>query len=207
MWKVDLIEVPGDGSCFFTSISIAMNSCLTELSENEFICSQMSKYIEGYENDVEKDLMELSPRFIRYICSKNIDKCIFDTYVQEAKDRKESGEKHVKMFKTIETMSHHILRSNCWADHSVIRSFFNAFDCKLSIIVFDSSYGGIVYFQKEWTEDKDFYICLQRENNHYRPMSFTRESETLPLCMKRDSIVEVVSYIKETTDASIDNVY
>ena len=95
-------------------------------------------------------------------------------------------------------MSDYIFNSNCWADHAIIRSFFKAFDTRCSLVIFDDNFGGLVYFQKEWTKDKDMYICLQRERNHYRPMKLNRDGEELPMCLPREIIVDLIDFVKKT---------
>jgi len=207
MWNVELIDVPADGSCFFASIATAMNHCLMTWADNEYFAIKMNKYIEGYEKETKKDLYEITPEFVRYLCSINIDKCIFETYCEEAKDREDCGEEDVVKFDSIEEMSEHIFKTKCWADHATIRSFFNAFETKCSLVIFDDSYGGVVYFQKEWTEDKEMYICLQRCANHYRPMKLSCDDEDIPICMPRETMLKFANYIRENTECELHNVY
>ena len=207
MWDIEIIDVEANGSCFFESISIAITDCIQDFVENDYLCLKMDDYIKGYEDLTGEDMETVSPHFIRYICSRNIDECIFETYSIEAADRKDSGEKNVKEFKSKEEMSDYIINTNCWADHSIIRSFFKSFGNRCALVIFDETYGGLVYFQKEWTYKKDKYICLNRQNNHYSPVRFSNDSKSYPLCLERDTILSIMEHVNNKLENNLKNVY
>lgn len=205
MWEINIIDVEANGSCFFESISIAISDCIEDFVVNDHLCLKMDDYIKGYEQIIGEDMESVTPKFIRYICSRNIDDCIFETYSIEANDRKDSGERDVKEFKSKEEMSDYILNTNCWADHSIIRAFFKSFDNRCALVIFDETYDGLVYFQKEWTYKKDKYILLNRQNNHYSPVRFLYDSEALPLCLERKHVLSIMKHVNKTK--KVHNIY
>ena len=207
IWSVDLLDVPMDGSCFFTSIVTAMNESMDLIQDNDFIRGKMEKYWEDYVNEHKKDVTCITSHMLRNICSKNIDSDIFEMYCIDASARKDAKERGVQVFKTLGDMRKTIENTNYWGDHSCIRAFFNAFDNRISLIIFDEDYGGIVYFQKEWTEDKDMYICIQRHGNHYRPMVLSKKGERLRMCITRSDVLDFVNDTNKYITTKIMNIY
>jgi len=187
-YSVDIIDVERDGSCFFSSISYAMNQSLEMWKEYEFLREKMESYWDEY-TKIHEPLSKVTSHLIRYICSKNIDQDMFETHCIEADDRINENESGVDKFKDIEDMKEKVLNGNVWGDHSIIRSFFKAFENRFSLVIFDKDYaGGVVFFQKEWTKNKDMYMCLQRENNHYRVMRLSYKDNKYNVCMTKKQI-------------------
>lgn len=186
-FTVDLIDVQRDGSCFFSVIALAMNESLGIWQDYDFLTRKMEKYWDEY-IDLYQPLCEVTPHLIRYICSKNIDTDIFETHCIEADDRINEGELGVEKFENVCEMKERVLNGKVWGDHSIIMSFFKAFENRCSLVIFDTDFGGVVYFQKEWTAKKDMYICLKREQNHYMAMKLSFKGKKYNMCLNRKEI-------------------
>lgn len=206
-WTVDLIDVPRDGSCFFSSIAISMNESLDLWQENDFLREKMEKYWEEYVREEQVTIVKVTSHLVRYICAVNLNEDIFETYCVEAIDRANDNEKHVRKFRDMREMAHNVRNGNFWGDHSMIRTFFNAFKTKCSLIIFDVNFGGIVYFQKDWTKNKDMYICLQRDGDHYRAMRLSKNGNRLRMCMSREDVLDFVNTTNEQIENKIINIY
>ena len=205
-YTVDVIDVQRDGSCFFSVIALAMNESLDIWQDYDFLRNKMEKYWEEY-IDLHEPLCEVTPHLIRYICSINIDIDIFETHCIEAEDRINEGELGVEKFENVSEMKEQVLNGKVWGDHSIIRSFFKAFENRCSLVIFDKEFGGVVYFQKEWTRRKDMYICLQREKNHYRAMRLCYKDKKYNMCMNRKQIQHFKRSVNSTFPMKIRNDY
>ncbi len=202
-WCFELVETPKDGSCFFASISHAMNECTDEWYRVKVLRDRVEKYWDAYHEETGENLTEVTQRFVRFMCAKNIDKDIMEMHNAEAEYRKDTGEKGVKIFKTVKEFQNHVINTKCWADHSIFLAFHRSLGYRCSLIVFDSEVEGIPYLDKEWTEKKDIYICLRRENNHYSTVRLVRGEKRMKLCVSRKTIVDMVRDLNSTMDDKI----
>lgn len=202
-WYFDLVETPKDGSCFFASISHAMNECIDAWYEVEPLRHKMEKYWDDYRQETGDNLTEVNQRFIRFMCSKNIDNDIMEMHNAEAEYRRDTGEKGARIFETVKEFQDHVLNTKCWADHSIFLAFHRSLDYRCSLIVFDSETEGIPYLEREWTENKDFYICLRREDDHYSTIRLTRGEKIMKLCVDRKTMVDMVRDLNSTLEDKI----
>ena len=181
-WGFHEIEVPADGSCFFTSISIALNDSRDSWIKNQKLSPRIRHHIERYERIEKESLTEITPKFIRYMAASAMDNISLEMYNQEADLSRR------KKFENTEDFARHILRSNCWADQSIIRSFMKSLNYEFSVIVFDHSLGKPTYMPEEWTYRKELYTCLHIQRNHYTPIRLAYDGNTYDLCVPRKVI-------------------
>ena len=186
-WGFHEIEVPADGSCFFASIAIALNDSHEIWAKNEKIGKRILHHIERYEGIEEETLTEITPKFVRYMAASSMDEIGLEMYNQEASLSRR------KKFETKEDFAKHILRSKCWADQSIIRSFMKALNYQFSVIVFDHELGKPTYMPEEWTHRKELYTCLHIHMNHYTPIRLALNGETYGLCVTRRVIRSLMS--------------
>jgi len=186
-WGFHEIEVPADGSCFFTSIAMALNDSHETWAKNEILGKCILHHIERYEGIEEVTLSDITPKFVRYMAACAMDEVGLEMYNQEASLSKR------KKFETMEDFAKHILKSRCWADQSILRSFMKALKYQFSIVVFDHDLGKPTYMPSEWTFRKELYTCLHIRNNHYTPIRLALDGETYGLCVSRRVIRNLMS--------------
>lgn len=202
-WTFEIIESKRNGSCFYDSIANAMTENVSDWYEFPILRERMEKYWNDYHEKTGETLLGVTDKLIRFMCSENIDNDILEMYNVEAEFRKDSGEKGVHVFKSVDEYKHHVLHTNCWADHSMFLAFHRSLGNRCSLIVFDSDSGGIPYLDKEWTENKDVYICLQRDNNHYSTIRLVDNGKKLDLCVSRSVIMDMVDGMNESLETPI----
>jgi len=202
-WNFELIETKRNGSCFFESVANAMSENVEQWYEFPVLRTMMEAYWNSYHEKTGDTLMGVTERLVRFMCSENIDNDVLEIYNVEAAFRKDSGEKGVKIFKTVEDYRKHVLNTNSWADHSIFLSFHKSLGNRCSLIVFDSEIGGIPHLDKEWTEDKDIYICLRRENNHYSTIRLVKDDSRMKLCVDRGIMLDLVESMNEQLETKI----
>ena len=204
-YSVDVIDVKRDGSCFFSAIALAMNQSIEKWRDYNFLRIRMEDYWNSYVEE-HGNLKEVTPELIRYICSENIDEDIFETHCILYSDRDNNADDCSEKFDSIEEMKEGVL-NDYWGDHSVIQSFFKAFNNRCALVIFDLQFGGIVYFQKEWTKGKDLYICIQRDNNHYKALRFCKGDKKLDMCIGRKTMMKFKKDVNNIFPGKIKNEY
>jgi len=197
MWNYELIPCPSDGSCFFTSIAIALNECVDTWYDIEIIREKMEKYWNDYNKITGETPQSLTQHFIRFMCSKNIDEDSLMIHNVEAEFMKDKGDKSARIFESVEDFQEHIFDTNCWTDHSIFLAFHKSLGYRLSLIVFDSDVTGVTHFDREWTENKDMYICLRRDGNHYNTIRISKDDTKYELCVSRNTISAMLSDIND----------
>ena len=202
-YSIDVIDVKRDGSCFFSAIALAMNQSIEKWKEYNFLRIRMEDYWDNYVEQYD-NLQEVTPELIRYICSENIDEDIFETHCILHAD--EEDKDYIEKFDSIEEMKQGVL-NDYWGDHSVIQAFFKAFNTRCSLVIFDLQFGGIVYFQKEWTKRKDLYICIQRDNNNYKALRFCEGDKKLDMCIGRKTMMKFKKDVNNIFPGKIKNEY
>lgn len=198
-WQFETIDVPADGSCFFTSISIAMNDSMDRWVSITSIKEMMMHHWDRYSRLGLENTDDITPKFIRYMSASAMDTAGLELYNAEASILKK------KQFDTPEELARHIIHSRCWADHSMIRSFMQSMGYTISVVVFDSSINDTVYMPKEWTYKKELYTCLQLDGQHYSPMRLSYNNDYMKLCVDRGVIRKMMHECKDGCD--IDNIY
>lgn len=202
-WFFELVETPKDGSCFFASIAHAMNECADAWYRVDTIRDRIETYWDDYHKETGDNLVEVTQRFVRFMCAKNIDKDIMEMHNAEAEYRKDTGEKGVRIFETVREFQHHVINTKCWADHSMFLAFHKSLGYRCSLIVFDSEVEGIPYLDREWTENKDIYICLRRDESHYSTVRLVHGEERMGLCVDRGTMIDMVRDLNSTMDEKI----
>lgn len=200
-WCASVIDTPRDGSCFFSSIAIAMNDSIDTWYDIEELRIPMEKYWEMYKRDTDETLTEVTPDLVRYMCSLNVDDGILELYNVEAGYRIETEKVKAKVFETKEDLGKHMRVKTTWGDHASFHSFLKSLNYKCGVVVFDAEIGGMSYLPPEWTKNKKTYICLRRESNHYGVVRLRRKVgdgyENQPLCVSRGNILDMVRTICE----------
>ena len=167
-----IVNVPGDGSCFYHCIAKALQECRAYLDKNfvKLINSYMLTYL--YCNnkidvdDIDEKICENYPityKLIRYICGTKIDDDDFESHnmILMADNKTPLKEK--------KDLVNNIIESNDFAEcveiNTLITKGFGSF---IGIFIIDDSVeNNIVYISEEWTKDKIHYIILKRESLHY----------------------------------------
>lgn len=201
-WCAEVIDTPRDGSCFFSSIAMAMNDSIEMWYEIDELRVPMEKYWEEYRNDTQINLCEVTSDLVRFMCAKNVDKIILDIYNAEAEFRIETEKVPAKKFNTTKELGHHMRKTTTWGDHAALHAFLKSLHYHCGIIVFDAEFGGMRYFPPEWTRNKKAYICLRLEGNHYGVVRLKRKdtNEEQLLCVTRDIMIDVVKSVNGIVD-------
>jgi len=202
-WNFELIATKRNGSCFFESVANAMSENVEQWYGFPILREKMENYWNSYHEKTGNSLTGVTEKLVRFMCSENIDKDVLEMYNVEAAFRKDSGEKGVRLFKSVEEYQNHVLNTNCWADHSIFLSFHKSLGNRCSLIVFDSEIGGIPHLDREWTENKDIYICLRRENDHYSTIRLIKDDAKMDLCVNRATMLDLVDNMNETLESKI----
>ena len=208
MWNCSIIDTPKDGSCFFTSIAIALNDSESSWQNHDRLRELMKNYWDLYRQETGEAPPGVTPAMVRFMCSLNLDEDSLIIYNAEAEYRRETEhEKNVKIFKKLDDMKRHVRNTNCWADHSIVRAFLKSLKYRCCVVVFDSEVGGMTHLPVEWTKNKDIYICLRRDLNHYRVVRMVWESENkrveMPLCLPRRDMLKIAQDVRNSLDESV----
>ena len=202
-WGYESIPVPPDGSCFFTSISKAMNDSMHKWMDVPKIRDIMAHHIDRYKRinpgDEICSTQQISQKFIRYMSAAAMDETSLVMHNEEA------AVLNSKKFKTPEALARHVLYTNCWADQSMIRSFLKSTNYMISVVLFDRRTKKPIFSPREWTFNKTFYICIQLERNHYTPLRLIFKETPLDMCTSRDVIRSLMSAIR--SDYDFENMY
>lgn len=191
-WGAEIIDTPRDGSCFFSSIAIAMNDSLEAWCSVEELRVKMEMYWEKYHQVTKKSLEEVTSDLVRFMCSQNVDDNILEAYNQEAAYRKNSlGNSGVKIFESTEALGAYMQEKSTWGDQASLHAFLKSLDFECGIVIFDADIGGLVRLPEEWTKDKKAYICLRRQANHYDAVRLCRTDTNtrLSMCVTRECII------------------
>lgn len=193
-WRFENIPVPGDGSCFFTSISVAMNDSMDKWLRIPQLRSVMEHHWERYSLLKLENTDRITQKFVRYMSASAMDKISLEMHNEEASTMNE------KIFETPEDLARHVLRSNCWADQAMIRSFMQSTLYMISVVLFDRRTRKPIYAPKEWTYKKMLYICIRLEGNHYTPLRLIFANRPLDMCVGRKEIRMLMSVLSSEHD-------
>jgi len=190
-WGYESISVPSDGSCFFTSISKAMNDSMHKWMDRPNIRDIMNHHFDRYKRinpgNKTNSTQNISQKFIRYMSAAAMDETSLIMHNEEAAVLKS------KTFETPEELARHVLYTNCWADQSMIRSFLKSTNYMISVVLFDRRTKKPIFSPREWTFNKTFYICIQLEMNHYTPLRLIFKETPLDMCISRNVIRSLMS--------------
>jgi len=202
-WNFELVETKRNGSCFFESIANAMSENVEQWYGFPTLREKMESYWNSYHEKTGNSLTGVTEKLVRFMCSENIDSDVLEMYNVEAAFRKDSGEKGVHIFKTVEAYKNYVLNTKSWADQAVFLAFHKSLGNRCSLIVFDSEVGGIPHLDREWTENKDVYICLRREHNHYSTIRLVKDETKMDLCVDRSTMLELVESMNKELETKI----
>ena len=93
-WQFETINVPADGSCFFSSIAITMNDSMDRWMSIPRIKKMMMHHWDRYIRLGLENTDDITPKFIRYMSASAMDTDGLDMYNAEASILKK------KQFKT-----------------------------------------------------------------------------------------------------------
>lgn len=85
-------------------------------------------------------------------------------------------------------MAEHVLQSNCWIDTVTFGAFLKSLDGAIAVVVIDHEIKQPLHVFDELTHNKDFYICLWLEDEHYQPIQLVHKGQDLGFCLSRESI-------------------
>jgi hypothetical protein len=181
-FKLTQVSVPADGSCFFTSISIAMFDSIETWGSSPIMRKLFRHHWSRYSTIFPEEKEEMTAKFIRYMAASAMDEIGLIMHNEEAKTMRK------KQFKKPEEFARHILYSNCWADQAIIRSLMKSLQYRLCIVVIDHETRKTVYMPTEWTYEKEFYICVCLEGCHYTPIHIEYKEEQIDMCLDSNSL-------------------
>ena len=128
-WGFQCISVPADGSCFFTSVAVAMNDSMEKWMAKPRVKAMMKHHWERF-NILNLEVTEqITPRFVRYMSASAMDEVSLVMHNEEASVLRK------RKFDTPEDLAKHVLDSKCWADQSMIRSFMRSMLYMVSIVI------------------------------------------------------------------------
>ena len=199
-WCAEVLDTPRDGSCFFSSIAMALNDSIHMWYDIDELREPMEKYWEMYKNDTQETLCEVTPSLIRYMCCMSVDNIILELYNAEADWRIETEKVKAPKFKTPQALGCHMRKTTTWGDHAALHAFLKSLNYNCSIIVFDAEFGGMRYFPPEWTKNKKAYICLRYEDYHYGVVRLKKNDEKQLLCVSRRIMINLIEAINKHVD-------
>jgi hypothetical protein len=181
-WFIRLVPVPADGSCFFSSIAIALNESVESWKHHKKIKEMLKTHWHNYLSLGFESPDNFTPKFIRYITSMNIDDDDLSWYNDIAQaDGKNKMD-------TADDLAEHVLLSDCWVDTTMFGAFLKSLDCRVAVVVLDHELKQPLNIPDNLTKDKDFYICLWLQDDHYQPMQLVYKTHELGALVSRDSI-------------------
>lgn len=181
-WAIRLIPVPSDGSCFFSSIAFALNVSVEAWRYNKKIKNMLKHHWHNYLDLGMESPDYFTPSFVRYITSMSIeeDDLVAHNEIASA-DKRET-------FDSIDDLAKHILLTNCWVDTTTFGAFLKSLDCSIAVVVLDQEIRQPLYVFEELTKNKDFYICLWLNDDHYQPVQIVNKDQDLSMCLSREAI-------------------
>lgn len=202
-WYIEVLDTPRDGSCFFSSIAMAINDSIWMWYDIDDLRIRMETYWEMYREETDESLCEVTSDLVRFMCSLNVDDAMLETYNAEADYRIETEKVRANKFDTPADLGKHMRKKSTWGDHAAFHAFLRSLDYKCGVVVFDAEIGGMSYLPPEWTRNKKAYICLRRENNHYGVLRlFKLDTGEKCLCLNRETMLEVVKSVNNMWDSS-----
>lgn len=181
-WFVRLVNVPSDGSCFFSSIAVALNDSLESWRHNEKITNILRTHWYNYLKLGLESPDNFTAKFVRYISSVSIaeEDLVAHNEVARADNK--------KTFQSADDMAEHLLLSDCWVDTITFGAFLKSLDCSVAVVVLDHELKQPLNMPDAVTKNKDFYICLWLQNSHYQPMRLVHKGQEFGACLSREII-------------------
>lgn len=183
-WAIRIRPVASDGSCFYWSIAIALNESLEAWKHDKKITKRLRDHWHSFLELGLESPDNFTPKFVRYITSASID----DKDLTMYNDTACADKKH--MFDSVDALSKHVLHSNCWVDTTTFGAFLKSLDYSIALVVLDHEIKQPLHVFQELTKNKDFYICLWLEDDHYQPIQIVYKDQDLSMCVSRAWILK-----------------
>lgn len=183
-WAVRISPVASDGSCFFSSVAIALNESLEAWRHNKKISKKLRNHWHSFLELGLESPDNFTPKFVRYITSASIDDKDLVMYNDTARADK------TDTFDSVDDLAEHVLHSNCWVDTTTFGAFLKSLDYSIALVVLDYEIKQPLNMFEELTKNKDFYICLWLEDDHYQPIQTVYKNKDLSMCVSRDCIIQ-----------------
>lgn len=182
-WAIRLLPVDADGSCFYSSIAIALNESIQIWGKNKKVKRILRNHWHRFLDLGLESPDNFTPKFVRYITSTHIDQDDLEAYNNIAiADGK-------AQFDTITELAAYVLNTNCWIDTVTFGAFLKSLGCSVAVVVIDHEVKIPLCVLEELTRNKDFYICLWLQDYHYQPIQLVCKGKDLKLCVSRESIL------------------
>ena len=181
-WFIRLVPVPPDGSCFFSSIAIALNKSVQSWMQNKKIKKMLRTHWHNYLSLGLESPDNFTARFVRYISSVSIgeEDLVAHNEIARADDRETFG--------STDDMAEHVLFSDCWVDTVTFGAFLKSLDCSVAVVVLDHQLKLPLNMLDALTKNKDFYICLWLQDSHYQPIQLVHKGQELGAVVSRECI-------------------
>lgn len=181
-WAIRLIPVASDGSCFFSSIAIALNDSVEFWKNNKKIKKRLRNHWHSFLKLGLESPDYFTPKFVRYITSASIEEEDLVAYndIARADDK--------KTFDTLTSLAEHVLHSDCWIESTTFGAFLKSLDCSVAVVVLDQKIQQPLHVFDELTLNKEFYICLWLHDNHYQPIQLVHQGQDKHICVSRETI-------------------
>ncbi|CAN0191923.1 unnamed protein product, partial [Ectocarpus sp. 4 AP-2014] len=89
-------------------------------------------------------------------------------------------------FDSVSRLTEHVLHTNCWIDTGTFGAFLKSLDCSVAVVVIGQELKKPLSVPDELTNNKEFYICLWLEDDHYQTDSAGAQKRRLGLvCLTR----------------------
>lgn len=181
-WAVRLIPVAPDGSCFFSSVAIALNSSVEAWKNNEALTERLRNHWHAYANLGLESPDNFTPRLVRYMASASIDE---DDLVAHNDVARADGK---PTFDSAGDLAEHVLHSDCWVDSTTFGAFLKSLGCSVAVVVLDQQIRQPLHVFDDLTKDKDLYILLWLDADHYQPMQIVHKDQELGTCVSRKTV-------------------
>lgn len=182
-WAIRLLPVDSDGSCFYSSIAIALNESMQIWGKNKKVKRILRNHWYRFLELGLESPDNFTPKFVRYITSTQIDQDDL-----EACNNIAIADNNAQ-FDSIPELADHVLNTNCWIDTVTFGAFLKSLGCSIAVVVIDHEIKEPLCVLEELTHNKDFYICLWLQDYHYQPIQLVYKGEDLQLCVSRESIL------------------
>ena len=182
-WFIRLVPVPSDGSCFFSSVAVALNESVESWRHNKKLKNILRTHWHNFLDLGLENPDSFTALFVRYITSISIDQDDLDCYNDIA------DADGTKKIDSADDMAEHVLLSNCWVDTTTFGAFLKSLDCSVAVVVIDYEIKQPLYMFDALTKNKEFYICLWLQDDHYQPLQLAYKGQEFGAFVSREVIL------------------
>ena len=177
MISKSIVAVPGDGSCFFTSLAIAIEHSVDDWKKIDDLRSRMKMWWDKHGQQ------RFSAGLVRFMCASNVDENILELYNAEA-----ALSRKRQTLATTTDLSEHMMQSTTWGDHASLFAFVKSLDYVCGVLIHNTDLKDkFVYLPPEWTRNKVRYIVLKYKGHrvsHYELYKFQDEHYSIPIVFR-----------------------